>query len=206
MQKFFILFILLTLCVTITNVNAKANTNANSYRISNKCKKQIMKRESCSLTVYKDNTGYSIGYGHRLKKGENYKKISKAKAEQLFREDIKYVEAAVNRILKDIKFKPTQNFIDGLGDLVYNCGETGVKKSEFYKRLCRCRVKNGKVNQNDFNYTVAAVKTMRLPSAKTGLKNGVAKRRYETYKQMINVKHGRNYGLLATCVSVLFRK
>lgn len=147
---------------------------------------QIMSRESCSLTVYKDNKGYSIGYGHRLKKGENYKKISKAKAEQLFREDIKCVEVSINRILKNVKFKPTQNFIDGLADLIYNCGESGVKKSEFYKRLCRCRVKNGKVNQNDLNYTIAAVKTMRLPSSKTGLKDGVAKRRHEIHKQMLS--------------------
>ena len=157
-----------------------------AYNVSENGKKQIMLRESCSLTVYKDNTGYSIGYGHRLKKGENYKKISKTKAKQLFKEDIKSVEASVNRILKDIKFKPTQNFIDGLADLVYNCGEAGVKKSEFYKRLCRCRVKNGKANQNDLNYTVAVVKTMRLPSSKTGLKDGVAKRRYEIHKQMLS--------------------
>lgn len=159
--------------------------NSHAYTISENAKKQIMKRESCSLTVYKDNTGYSIGYGHRLKKGENYKKISKEKAEQLFREDIKSVEASVNRLLKNIKFKPSQNFIDGLADLVYNCGETGVKKSEFYKRLLRCRVNNGKVNRNDLNFTLAAVKTMRLPAASTGLQKGVAKRRYETYKLMI---------------------
>ena len=176
MKKFLTVFILLVVCVI----------NANAYTISSKGKKQIMLRESCSLIVYKDNTGYSIGYGHRLKKGENYKKISKTKAEQLFKEDIKSVEASVNRILKDIKFKPTQDFIDGLADLVYNCGEAGVKKSEFYKRLCRCRVKNGKVNQNDLNYTVAAVKTMRLPSSNTGLKDGVAKRRYEIHKQMLS--------------------
>ena len=61
-----------------------------------------------------------------------------------------------------------------------------MKKSEFYKRLCRCRVKNGKVNQNDLNYTIAAVKTMRLPSSNTGLKDGVAKRRYEIHKQMLS--------------------
>ena len=176
MKKILTVFILLVVCVI----------NTNAYTISNKGKKQIMLRESCSLTVYKDNNGYSIGYGHKLKKGENYKKISKTKAEQLFKEDIKLVEASVNRILKDIKFKPTQDFIDGLADLVYNCGEAGVKKSEFYKRLCRCRVKNGKVNQNDLNYTVAAVKTMRLPSSNTGLKDGVAKRRYEIHKQMLS--------------------
>lgn len=176
MKKFLTVFILLVVCVI----------NVNAYTISNKGKKQIMLRESCSIKVYKDNTGYSIGYGHRLKKGENYKKISKTKAEQLFKEDIKLVEASVNRILKDIKFKPTQDFIDGLADLAYNCGEAGVKKSEFYKRLCRCRVKNGKVNQNDLNYTVAAVKTMRLPSSNTGLKDGVAKRRYEIHKQMLS--------------------
>ena len=177
MKKIFTVFILLTFYVI---------NNSYAYTISEHGKKQIMLRESCSLTVYKDNTGYSIGYGHRLKKGENYKKISKSKAEQLFREDIKSVEASVNRILKDIKFKPSQEFIDGLADLVYNCGETGVKKSEFYKRLCRCRIKNGKVHQNDLNYTIAAIKTMRLPSSNTGLKDGVAKRRYEIHKLMLS--------------------
>ena len=100
-------------------------------------------------------------------------------------EDIKSVEASVNRLLKNVKFKPSQNFIDGLADLVYNCGETGVKKSEFYKRLLKCRVKDGKVNPNDLNFTVAAVKTMRLPAAHTGLQKGVAKRRYETHKLML---------------------
>ena len=159
--------------------------NSHAYTISEFGKKQIMQRESCSLTVYKDNTGYSIGYGHRLKNGENYKKISKAKAVQLFMEDIKSVEASVNRLLKNVKFKPSQNFIDGLADLVYNCGETGVKKSEFYKRLLKCRVKDGKVNPNDLNFTVAAVKTVRLPAAHTELQKGVAKRRYETHKLML---------------------
>ena len=176
MKKILTVFILFVTCVI----------NVYSYTVSDKGKKQIMLRESCKLTLYKDNTGYSIGYGHRIKRGENYKKISKAKAEQLFKEDIKNVEASINRILKNIKFKPTQNFIDGLADLVYNCGEGGVKKSEFYKRLSKCRVKNGKVNKNDLNYTVAAVKTMRLPSSKTGLKEGISKRRHETHKQMLS--------------------
>lgn len=176
MKKILTVFILFVTCVI----------NVYSYTVSDKGKKQIMLRESCKLTLYKDNTGYSIGYGHRIKKGEKYKKISKAKAEQLFKEDIKNVEASINRILKNIKFKPTQNFIDGLADLVYNCGEGGVKKSEFYKRLSKCRVKNGKVNKNDLNYTLAAVKTMRLPSSKTGLKEGISKRRHETHKQMLS--------------------
>ena len=176
MKKILTVFILFVTCVI----------NVYSYTVSDKGKKQIILRESCKLTLYKDNTGYSIGYGHRIKRGENYKKISKAKAEQLFKEDIKNVEASISRILKNIKFKPTQNFIDGLADLVYNCGEGGVKKSEFYKRLSKCRVKNGKVNKNDLNYTVAAVKTMRLPSSKTGLKEGVSKRRHETHKQMLS--------------------
>ena len=176
MKKILTVFILFVTCVI----------NVYSYTVSDKGKKQIMLRESCKLTLYKDNTGYSIGYGPRNKRGENYKKISKAKAEQLFKEDIKNVEASISRILKNIKFKPTQNFIDGLADLVYNCGEGGVKKSEFYKRLSKCRVKKGKVNKNDLNYTVAAVKTMRLPSSKTGLKEGVSKRRHETHKQMLS--------------------
>ena len=175
MKKFIAIIIIL-----IISVNVFAN-----YKMSSSGKEDIMFRESCSLTVYKDNNGYSIGYGHKLKKGENYKKITQAKAKELFNKDIAWVDASINRILKDIKWKPSQNFIDGLGDLIYNCGESGVKKSEFYKRLLRCRVKNGKVNQNDLNYTIAAIKTMRLPAKSTGLHNGVAKRRYYVHKKML---------------------
>ena len=51
--------------------------------------------------------------------------------------------------------------------------------------MLRCRVKNGKVNQNDLNYTIAAIKTMRLPAKSTGLQNGVAKRRYDVHKKML---------------------
>ena len=79
------------------------------------------------------------------------------------------------------KFKFSQNFIDGLGDLIYNCGEAGVKNTEFYKRLIRCRIdrKTGKINENDFNFTVAAVKTAHV------YESGHKTRRYVCHKMMM---------------------
>lgn len=104
-------------------------------------------------------------------------KITRHKAEQLFMSDMKTVNNAINRLISDlpVKHKFSQNFIDGLGDLIYNCGEAGVKNSEFYNRLKRCR----KNNKNDLSYTIAAVKTLKIKY------KGNVKRRYEIHKLML---------------------
>ena len=146
--------------------------NAATYKMSNTGYEYIKGYETCSLKKYKDSKGYSIGWGHFIKPGESYNKISQKEADNLFIKDIQWVNSAINRLLKPIKgAKFSQNFIDGLGDLIYNCGEAGVKNSVFYKRLLACRVdkKTGKINQNDFNFTVAAVKNTHVyePGHKT---------------------------------------
>lgn len=156
---------------------------ANEYCISEQGKSFIKKMESCSLKRYKDNTGYSIGYGHRIVKGENYYIISQSTANKLFNKDIsKMVNPALNRILSEIKFKPNQNLVDAIGSLIYNCGESGLKSTEFYKRLKRCRVKNGKVNQLDLNFTIAAIKDARIPAKSSSCHEGVKNRRMKEYK------------------------
>lgn len=151
------------------------------YNASNQCIDHIKKYESCSLTAYWDSNGYSIGYGHHggdVKKGM---KISISKANKFLRSDLRDAEIGARRIIDSLpyKYKFSQNFFDGLVDLVYNCGEYGVKSSTFYSRLKKCRVKNGKINQNDFDFTLSAVKTMKI-SAK-----GHIKRRKATYLMMI---------------------
>lgn len=159
--------------------------SAQNMKISQKGIKFIQKVEQCSLERYWDNDAWSIGYGHHMPKGvTQYKKITKSKATQLLKQDLKIAEAAANRIIKQLKWKPTQEFFDGLVSIIYNCGEEGVKKSVFYNRLINCRSVNGKVNKNDYNFTVAAVKNARIPTNKK-YKNSIIERRYLEHKLML---------------------
>lgn len=156
-----------------------AGIHAN-YKMSKSGRDSIKKYESCSLEAYWDSNGYSIGYGHHSKNVKKGMRISKSKAERLFIEDVVKTEEIANRLLKEFGCKFSQGFFDGFCDLVYNCGEGGVKNSEFYNRLKRCRIKNGKINSNDLNYTVAAVKNMKISHP------GHKVRRHETHLRMLN--------------------
>lgn len=169
MQK----FLLIMICLFMTSVSY-------GYSISSNGKRFIQKYEKCVLHRYYDGGGYSIGWGHHFLKGENYKTISMAKANQLFSKDVAKTNASINRLLKPFegKVKFRQGFIDGLGDLIYNCGEGGVKRSAFYRRLLNSRIKNGSFNKNDFNYTLSAVKNLRVTQ------RGHKSRRQECYEMM----------------------
>ena len=127
----------------------------------------------------------SVGWGHQIQPGENLEHISQKKADELFENDIEWVNDAINRLIKqhDKRFIYSQGFIDGLGSLIYNCGERGVTLTEFWNRWSKCRYDDstpGYINQNDLNFTIAAVKTSRI-SAK-----GHIERRYDEHKLMLN--------------------
>ena len=66
-----------------------------------------------------------------------------------------------------------------LCSFIYNCGESGVKQSKFYKRLRMCRVRNGIMNKQDLHYAIAHVKTSRISAP------GHKSRRYDEHKLMI---------------------
>ena len=153
-----------------------------AYAISGKGKRFIKNKETCVLIAYWDSNGYSIGWGHHGSDVKKGMKISKAQADKFFNKDIKEIEASANRLLKLLPYKYafSQNFFDGLCSFVYNCGENGVQKSEFYKRLKRCRVRNGVINKNDLNYSIASVKTSRISAP------GHKSRRYDEHKLMLS--------------------
>ena len=159
-----------------------SSINTFAYTISSKGKRFIKNQETCVLTAYWDSNGYSIGWGHHGSDVKKGMKISKAQANKFFNKDIKEIEASANRLLKSLPYKYafSQNFFDGLCSFVYNCGENGVQKSEFYKRLKRCRVRNGVINKNDLNYSIASVKTSRISAP------GHKSRRYDEHKLMIS--------------------
>lgn len=161
-----------------------ALNTSSAMTLSKSGRKFIQNVEQCSLERYWDNGAWSIGYGHRMPKGKKqYTKISKAKAVQLLNEDLKWAEKAANRIIKKLRWNCSQSFYDGLVSVIYNCGEGGIYKTEFYKRLMACRTVNGKVHQNDLNFTVAAIKNARIPSGKYA--DGVKDRRYAEHKMML---------------------
>lgn len=170
MKKYVILALV---SIFATAVNAQ-------YTMSHAGKEAIKKHESCKLTAYWDVNGYSIGYGHHSKKVHKGMTITQKQADKLFNEDIKYVEKIANRMLKKYKYKFSQGFFDGLCDLLYNCGEGGVKRSEFYKRLNKCRIANGKMNKSDLRFTVAAVRTIKITAP------GHKPRRLATHKMMLS--------------------
>ena len=153
-----------------------------AYTISSKGKRFIKNKETCVLTAYWDSNGYSIGWGHHGSDVRKGMKISKSQANKFFNKDIKEIEASANRLLKLLPYKYafSQNFFDGLCSFVYNCGESGVQKSEFYKRLKRCRVRNGVINKNDLNYSIASVKASRISAP------GHKSRRYDEHKLMLS--------------------
>ena len=97
--------------------------------------KLIKKFESCKLTAYKADKAekyYTIGWGHYgadVKKGM---KISKERANELFKNDIKYFETSVNSCLK---VKVTQSMFNALVSFTYNVGFGAFKNSSLLKYI-----------------------------------------------------------------------
>lgn len=157
------------------------------YKLSKKGKDFIKAQETCVLHAYNDPDPKrrSVGWGHQIQPGEKLEHITQRKADELFDKDVEWVNDAINRLIKqqDRRFIYSQGFIDGLGSLIYNCGERGVTLTEFWNRWSRCRYDNnmpGNINQNDLNFTIAAVKTSRISAP------GHITRRYDEHKLMLN--------------------
>ena len=127
--------------------------------------KLIKQFESCKLTAYKVDKAekyYTIGYGHYgadVKKGM---KISKERAEKLFRNDIKYFETSVNSCLK---IKVTQSMFNALVSFTYNVGFGAFKSSTLLKY----------VNKKQFTKASKEFKKWNKCGAK--VLNGLVKRR-----------------------------
>lgn len=128
------------------------------YKVSTKGMNFIKKEESCKLTAYWDTNGYSIGYGHHgtdVKKGQT---ITVEEAEELFAKDIAWVNTSINSLLSSFPYTFSQDFVDGLGSLVYNCGEGNVRKTKFYQKLNQCRFHDNKIDTSDYEFTLSFVK------------------------------------------------
>ena len=95
--------------------------------------KLIKQFESCKLTAYKADKSekyYTIGWGHYGADVKKDIKISKATAEKLFDNDIKFFEKCVNSCLK---VKVTQSMFNALVSFTYNVGFSAFKNSTLLK-------------------------------------------------------------------------
>ena len=94
----------------------------------------IKNEEGYSPTPYDDAGGKSIGYGHFIKPGEEalLNGITRAKADELFDEDVKAFEACVNR---GVTVRLSQNEFDALVSFTYNVGCAAFTKSTLLKML-----------------------------------------------------------------------
>ena len=165
---------------TTKKVKSAANRK---YAVSQNGINFIKEQEGCVLTAYWDTNGYSIGYGHHKPHVTKNMTISKEQAELYLLEDIEDVNNSINVLLKDINYQFSQNFIDGLGSLIYNCGQGGVQNSTFYTKLKnKCRWNESpSVIQKDLNYTLSFI-----PKTKVTCK-AHTKRRKAEYNLMISM-------------------
>ena len=76
-----------------------------SLKIYNECIKELKDREKFMSKVYRCPAGYkTIGYGHRLLKGERFKKIDTTKAIEILKEDFNKALTEINNKFKDSSY------------------------------------------------------------------------------------------------------
>lgn len=125
-------------------------TSHKKIKVSSQGKKIIKKFETLQLTSYriKGENSNTIGWGHKINSNDPIwlrrkwigETITKEQADEIFRNDIEnFVEPALNRIADELlenDINPNyvrQSVWDGLASLIFNCGEQGVKTTEFYQ-------------------------------------------------------------------------
>jgi lysozyme len=102
-----------------------------------------MKTSEAGITLIKNFEGFSakaykcpagkitIGYGHTAPELTMKDTITRARAEEILKSDVKWAEAAVNKVTVPL----TQNQFDALVALVFNIGAAAFAKSTLLKLL-----------------------------------------------------------------------
>ena len=131
----------------------------------------IKRHEGLRLKAYlpTPNDVWTIGYGH-TKTAKQGMSITESQADLLLRQDVEWVEKAINRLMT---VPINQNQFDALGSLVFNIGATAFAKSSVLKRL----------NEKDYNGAADAflmwTKQRDRKTNKMNVLPGLVKRRQE---------------------------
>lgn len=92
----------------------------------------LAQREGFSATPYWDHKGYSIGYGHLIKAGENLTSVTRDQAAQLLASDVAWAEQAV---ANNVTAPLSQNQFDALVSFAFNVGAPAFAKSTLVSLL-----------------------------------------------------------------------
>ena len=85
-------------------------------------------REGFVGTVYNDSTNNpTIGYGHKIKKGENFTTLTKEQADELFMKDYLNAQQGADRIIQEFKIPAEDNVRNAVTGAVFQLGEEGFK-------------------------------------------------------------------------------
>lgn len=129
MKRYISFLLAAVMLLTLLPVSAAADS---SMTASENIKLIIKSYEGCRLTAYilPNESNYTIGWGHSDPTVYAGQKITQEKADELFEEDIKVFEDAVNGYNTKYKLNLTQSQFDALISITYNFGSYWV---EYYK-------------------------------------------------------------------------
>lgn len=92
----------------------------------------LQTREGFSPTPYPDHKGYSIGFGHLIKPGENITQVTLQQATDLLANDVAWAEASVYGA---ITVPITQAQFDALVSFAYNVGAPAFERSTLARKI-----------------------------------------------------------------------
>lgn len=92
----------------------------------------LKRKEGFAANAYADGDGTSIGYGHQLLPGENFRTVTREQAETLLRQDVAKAEVAVR---EGVHVPMTQAEEDALISFTYNVGTGAFKSSNLLAKF-----------------------------------------------------------------------
>ena len=134
----------------------------------------IKKFEGFSAVPYNDVAGYpTIGFGHKILKGELFGTIGSMEATALLEKDAQWAVTAINTA---VEVALTQNQFDALVSFTYNVGAHAFSTSTLLKKL------------NEQLYGEAANEFLRWCTAGTHRNEGLFKRRQQEREYFLTGK------------------
>lgn len=118
----------------VTEMKSTMNTSPadNPSSMSDSGQAMLRNLEGFSPLPYPDHKGYSIGYGHLIKAGEDLPSVTPDQAAALLAADLSWAESAVRN---SVTVNINQAQFDALTSFCYNVGQGAFAKSTLVKRI-----------------------------------------------------------------------